>query len=47
MVPGVINDGVATCAITVDALRLIRRASPGLRTMHDRPVPGFYVGDGG
>lgn len=45
-IPGGVNGDVATCAITLNALRSVRRANPGLRTMLDIPVPGFFIGDG-
>ena len=43
-IAGGLNGDVATCAITVNALRAITQAKPGLRTMLDLPVPGFFGG---
>jgi len=41
-----VNGDIATCAITLNALRSVLKASPGLKSMLDIPVPGFFVGDG-
>ncbi|MFH0794903.1 MAG: dihydrodipicolinate reductase [bacterium] len=43
-IAGGLNGDVATCAITVNAVRAITQAKPGLRTMLDLPVPGFFMG---
>lgn len=43
VIPGGINGDVATSAITVNAIRAITRAQPGLRTMLDLPVPGWFA----
>ena len=42
IIPGGINGDVATCAITVNAIRSIRSAGVGLKTMLDLPVPGCF-----
>ena len=42
---GGVNGDIATCAVTLNALRSVLKASPGLKTMLDIPVPGFFVGD--
>jgi 2,4-diaminopentanoate dehydrogenase len=42
-VDGGINGDVATCAITVNAIRAVLRAEPGLRTMLDTPVPAWFA----
>lgn len=42
IIPGGVNGDDATCAITVNALRVISAASPGLKTMLDLPVPGYF-----
>ncbi len=41
-IPGGVNGDVATCAITVNAIRSILKAKPGLNSMLDIPVPGYY-----
>jgi 2,4-diaminopentanoate dehydrogenase len=41
-IDGGINGDVATCAITVNAIRAVVRAEPGLRTMLDTPVPAWF-----
>jgi 4-hydroxy-tetrahydrodipicolinate reductase len=41
-IPGGINGDVATCAMTVNALRSISSAGAGLKTMLDLPVPGCF-----
>ncbi|MFH1851958.1 MAG: dihydrodipicolinate reductase [Candidatus Neomarinimicrobiota bacterium] len=41
-IPGGVQGDVATCAITVNALRAIGNAGPGLKTMLDIPVPGYF-----
>jgi len=40
-IPGGINGDVATCAITLNAIRSIRRSAPGLRTMVDMYPIGY------
>jgi 2,4-diaminopentanoate dehydrogenase len=42
VIEGGVNGDVATCAITVNAVRAILRAEPGLRTMLDTPVPAWF-----
>jgi 2,4-diaminopentanoate dehydrogenase len=41
-IDGGLNGDVATCAITVNAIRAVLRAEPGLRTMLDTPVPAWF-----
>ncbi|MDD5678452.1 MAG: dihydrodipicolinate reductase [Kiritimatiellae bacterium] len=41
MIPGGTNGDIATCAITINAIRSIVKAAPGLRTMIDLPPVGF------
>ncbi len=41
VIPGGVNGDVATCAITLNAIRSIVRAAPGLRTMVDLPPVGY------
>jgi len=41
-IPGGINGDIATCAIIVNAVRAIRNAAPGLKSMLDMPVPGYF-----
>ncbi len=41
-IPGGINGDVATCAITINAIKQILRAEPGLRTMTDVPVVSYF-----
>jgi 2,4-diaminopentanoate dehydrogenase len=41
-IDGGINGDVATCAITVNAVRAVTRGEPGLRTMLDTPVPAWF-----
>ncbi len=36
-----INGDIATCAITINALKSVLKASPGLQTMSGVPLPGF------
>lgn len=40
-IPGGVNGDIATCAITVNALRSIVAAQPGLRTMIDIPAVAY------
>ncbi len=44
-IPGGINGDTATCAITINVIRSIVKATPGLKTMLDIPVPGYFQGD--
>ena len=44
-IPGGVNGDVATCAITLNAVRAITKASPGLKTMLDLPAPTFFAAD--
>jgi len=44
VVPGGINGDVATCAITVNAIPVVMRARPGLRTMADIEPISFFEG---
>ena len=37
-----VNGDIATCAITINATKQILNAQPGLRTMADIPVPGYF-----
>jgi 2,4-diaminopentanoate dehydrogenase len=41
-IDGGVNGDVATCAITVNAIRTVTRTEPGLRTMLDVPVPAWF-----
>lgn len=41
MITGGVNGDIATCAITINAIRSIVKAAPGLRTMIDLPPVGF------
>ena len=41
LISGGINGDIATCAITINAIRSIVKAVPGLRTMIDLPPVGF------
>lgn len=43
-IPGGVNGDVATCAITLNAIRPIIAATPGLKTMLDLAVPGCFQG---
>jgi 2,4-diaminopentanoate dehydrogenase len=42
LIEGGINGDVATCAITVNAIRSVVKAEAGLRTMLDTPVPAWF-----
>lgn len=44
VIPGGVNGDVATCAITINALRSILTAPPGLRTMADMPMVSYFGG---
>jgi len=41
-IAGGINGDIATCAITINAVRSIVNSKPGLRTMIDMHPIGFY-----
>ena len=41
-IPGGVNGDIATCAITVNAVKSIVNAAPGLRTMADMPIVSFF-----
>lgn len=43
-IPGGVNGDIATCAITINALRSIVDARPGLRTMTDIPAVAYTAG---
>jgi 4-hydroxy-tetrahydrodipicolinate reductase len=42
VIAGGVNGDIATCAITVNALRPVASAEPGFKTMLDIPVPGYF-----
>ena len=42
-IPGGVNGDIATCAITVNAIKSVLNAQPGLRTMTDTPVVSFFA----
>ncbi len=42
VIPGGVNGDVATCAITVNAIKSIVTANPGLRTMSDIAPITFF-----
>lgn len=41
-IAGGVSGDVATCAITLNAVRSVLEASPGLKTMAQIPPIGFY-----
>ena len=41
-IDGGVNGDIATCAITVNAIKAVTRAVPGLRTMTDIPVVSYF-----
>ena len=43
-IPGGIHGDAGTAAIVVNCIPRVLAASPGLRTMRDLPIPGFYAG---
>ncbi len=43
-VPGGVNGDIATCAITVNGVKQIAEALPGLKTMVDIPPVSFFTG---
>ena len=42
-IAGGINGDIATCAVTLNAVRSILEVSPGLKTMADLPVPSWFA----
>jgi 4-hydroxy-tetrahydrodipicolinate reductase len=44
VLPEGINGDIATCAITINAIRSISAMESGLKTMLDLPVPGYFYG---
>jgi 4-hydroxy-tetrahydrodipicolinate reductase len=42
-IAGGINGDLATCAVTLNAVRSILKAGPGLKTMADLPVPSWFA----
>jgi 4-hydroxy-tetrahydrodipicolinate reductase len=42
-IAGGINGDLATCAVTLNAVRSILEVSPGLKTMADLPVPSWFT----
>jgi 4-hydroxy-tetrahydrodipicolinate reductase len=42
VIPGGVNGDIATCAITINAVRSIQSVGAGLKTMLDLPVPGCF-----
>lgn len=42
VIPGGVNGDIATCAITVNALRAVSSTGTGLKTMLDIRVPGYF-----
>ena len=44
-IPGGINGDIATCAITVNAVKRVAEALPGLKTMADIPPVSFFTGE--
>lgn len=42
-ITGGINGDVATCAVTLNTVRSILNASPGLKTMADLPAPSWFA----
>jgi len=41
-ISGGVNGDIATCAITVNAVKAITKAQPGLRTMTDMPAVSYF-----
>ena len=41
-IKGGVNGDIATCAVTINAIKSILNATPGLRTMADVPVVSFF-----
>ncbi len=42
-IPGGINGDIATCSITINVIKSVMSASPGLKTMLDLPNTGFFI----
>jgi 4-hydroxy-tetrahydrodipicolinate reductase len=42
-IAGGVNGDIATCAMVLNALKSVRRAAPGLRTMADVPLTHWYT----
>ncbi len=42
-IAGGINGDIATCAVTLNAVRAILEVSPGLKTMADLPAPSWFA----
>ncbi len=42
VIEGGVNGDIATCAITLNSIRSILKMKPGLHTMLDIPVPGYF-----
>jgi 4-hydroxy-tetrahydrodipicolinate reductase len=42
-IAGGINGDLATCAVTLNAVRSILKAGPGLKTMADLPIPSWFA----
>ena len=42
-IPGGIHGDIATCAITINAMRQVIHATPGLKTMADLPVVSWFA----
>ncbi len=38
-----INGDIATCAVTLNAVRAILEVGPGLKTMADLPAPSWFT----
>jgi 2,4-diaminopentanoate dehydrogenase len=43
-IAGGIHGDIATASIVVNSIRSVLRASPGLHTMRDLPLPAFFSG---
>ncbi len=44
IIPGGVDGDIATCAIIINAIRSIKAAGTGLKTMLDLPVPRYFQG---
>lgn len=42
-IPGGVNGDIATCAITINAMRSVLNSTPGLKTMAGIPVAAFFM----
>ena len=42
-IAGGVNGDIATCAITLNAIRSVLASSPGLKTMADIPPIAFFI----